>query len=141
MKRNIFITTIAALTATVLSSFTVPTQETTTSDEPLTNGEQMITVTTDANGYISSAEAGQYYETCWQITDLSGPTNIRNKPSGKVCMKLKAHTQYNIYTNGAKGSWLNITRIYNLREGYWVRLHSSSTGTYWISSTVLFRVN
>lgn len=74
----------------------------------------------------------------WRIIDLSGMTNIRNKPNGKVCMKLKAHVQYEIYANGEKNGWLSISSIYNTRDRYWVRLHSSSTGTYWIAKSILY---
>lgn len=73
----------------------------------------------------------------YTIDDVSGLTNIRNKPNGSVCMKLKAWTDYQIYTNGKHGSWLRIQKIYNATEDYWVRLHSSSTKTYWISRTIL----
>lgn len=74
----------------------------------------------------------------WHIRDLSGLTNIRNNPRGQVCMKLKAHTRYDIYADARSGSWLRIASIYNATEGYWVRLHSSSTGTYWISADILY---
>lgn len=74
----------------------------------------------------------------WQIKNLNGITNIRSTPNGQVCMKLKAHTRYDIYADARSGSWLRIASIYNATEGYWVRLHSSSTGSYWISSTILY---
>lgn len=79
--------------AFVSSSFTVSNESEAASQEGT-----MITVTTDANGEIADIEGVN--EVCWNIRDLSGYTNIRNKPNGKVCMRLKANTQYNIYTNG-----------------------------------------
>ena len=74
---------------------------------------------------------------CFYIADLSGKTNIRNKPNGKVCMRLWEWTQYEIYTCGYRNGWYQISSIYNCKKGYWVRLHSSSTGTYWIAASVL----
>lgn len=100
------------------------------------NPPNHLQITTDANGEIENINGinGGY----WSIRDLSGYTNIRNRPNGKVCMRLKAHTQYEIYTNGASGGWLRISSIYNMRERYWVTLHSSSTGSYWIAKSILY---
>lgn len=134
MKKSLFFSIVLLMFAFVSSSFTVANESEAASQEGT-----MITVMTDANGEIADIEGVN--EVCWNIRDLSGYTNIRNKPNGKVCMRLKANTQYNIYTNGIENGWLHITSIYNLREGYWVRLHSSSTGTYWIARSILFAVN
>ena len=101
--------------------------------------EKFIVTVNENNEIVSvnssSSTAGPH---AWRIIDLSGMTNIRNKPNGKVCMKLKAHVQYEIYANGEKNGWLSIASIYNTRDRYWVRLHSSSTGTYWIAKSILY---
>ncbi|MGN0302183.1 MAG: hypothetical protein ACI4BI_04830 [Anaerotardibacter sp.] len=100
-----------------------------------------IGITTNGNGDIASASPMNVQGTwAWRIRDLSGMTNIRNNPKGKVCMKLKAWTQYTIYTGDyTVEGWLNIQSIYNETEGYWVRLHSSSTGNYWIARSILYK--
>lgn len=74
----------------------------------------------------------------WHIRDLSGFTNIRNAPNGKVCMRLWDHTQYTIYTDAEVNGWLRMTYCYNESKGYQVRFHSSSTGSYWIHRSVLY---
>ena len=105
-------------------------------------GNKMV-ITTDGNGEIAGLTPKNVDGTwVWRIRDLSGLTNIRNNPNGKVCMKLKAWTQYTIYTGdyNVKG-WLNIKSIYNETEGYWVSLHSSSTGNYWISRSILYSID
>lgn len=106
------------------------------------NGQGMVklTVTTDENGDIASVVSSdkQYDPSAWHIRDLSGYTNIRNAPNGKVCMRLKANTQYDIYTDRESKGWLRMVSCYNLREGYWIRFHDSSTGTYWIAKSVLY---
>lgn len=129
MKKNLFIMACMAMFMLAMTSFMVENQS-----------ETKLTVTTDENGEIASVtcNGAQFDRSAWHIRDLSGMTNIRNKPNGKVCMKLKAHTQYDIYSNGQADGWLCISSIYNIREGYWVRLHSSSTGTYWIAKSILF---
>lgn len=104
-------------------------------------GMEKITVATDENGEIASVVSldAQYDPTAWHIRDISGYTNIRNAPNGKVCMRLKAKTQYDIYTEGAsKNGWIRIKSCYNINEDHWVRLHDSSTGTYWIAMEVLY---
>lgn len=111
-------------------------------EEPNKSNKQTIklTVTTDENGEIASIESSdtQFDQNAWHIRDLSGYTNIRNNPNGKVCMRLKAHTQYDIYADYEVRGWLHMTSCYNLREGYWVRFHSSSTGNYWIAKSILY---
>lgn len=138
MKKNLFICALVAMFAFVASSFVTPSEEPSTTAPAATK----LIVTTGANGEIVSvapAEGQTNWDNyAWHIKDLSGPTNIRMTPGGKVCMKLKAHVQYEIYTNGSSGSWLRISSIYNLTQGYWVRLHSSKSGSYWISSTILY---
>lgn len=104
-------------------------------------GTVKLTLTTDENGDIASVVSSdvQYDPNAWHIRDISGYTNIRNAPNGKVCMRLKAKTQYDIYTEGAsKNGWIRIKSCYNLNEDYWVRLHDSSTGTYWIAMEVIY---
>lgn len=138
MKKNIIICTLVAMFAFVASSFVTPSEEPSTTAPKTTK----YIVTTGAEGEIVSVvpsdnQAG-WDNSAWHIRDLSGATNIRQSPGGKVCMKLKAHVQYEIYTNGSSGSWLHISSIYNLTQRYWVRLHSSKTGNYWISSTILY---
>lgn len=136
MKRNIIVSVAFAAFAFMASSFS-PVK----SDSPTAaQGEAMVTVTTGAQGEIVNVSGQGFDNNAWHIRDLSGYTNIRNKPSSKgaVCMRLKANTQYNIYANGSSGGWLHISKIYNIKEGYWVRLHSSSTGTYWIAKSILF---
>ena len=74
----------------------------------------------------------------YNIRDLSGMTNIRQSPGGAVCMKLKAHTQYDIYGDYSQNGWLHLTAVYNCNEGYWVKFHSSGTGSYWIALETLY---
>lgn len=97
-------------------------------------------ITVDENNEIVSVAApdGINQDGAWRIRDVSGYTNIRNKPRGKVCMRLKAYTDYAIYANGSQSGWLRIAAIYNISDRYWVRLHSSSTGTYWIAKSILY---
>lgn len=134
MKKFLLASALSLVTVFTMSSFT------TTSDEPAANTGAKITVTTDANGAICDVKSGdvQWDDSAWHIRDLSGYTNIRNNPNGKVCMRLKAHTQYEIYGEGTSNGWLKISSIYNLTEGYWVRLHSSNTGRYWIALSVIY---
>lgn len=134
MKKALFSSALLIMSAFVMSSFT------TASDEPAANEGTKITITTDANGEICDVKSADvnWDNSAWHIRNLNGYTNIRNKPNGKVCMRLKAYTQYDIYTCGSRGGWLLISSIYNLREGYWVRLHSSSTGNYWIAQSILY---
>lgn len=53
-------------------------------------------------------------------------------------MRLKPYTNYEIYVSTWRDEWLLISSIYNRSEDRWVRLHDSSTGTYWISIDVLY---
>lgn len=83
MKKNIFLSVAIIAIALVAMSFT------TKSDSPATgesNGMTKITVTTDENGNIATAESSDanWDNSAWHIRDLSGYTNIRNKPNGKV---------------------------------------------------------
>lgn len=137
MKKSLFISALLMLVAVVVSSFTVPTDE-----AAAPQGNPLI-ITTDANGEIESVKDVNYGEGCWHIRDLSGYTNIRNAPRGKVCMRLKAHTQYAIYdyTETGGNGWIQVSSIYNMRERYWVRLHSSSTGEYWMATSILYFSN
>lgn len=132
MKKNLFLTALVALFAMVTMSFT------TKGNEQITSEAAPITISTGANGEIVSI-SGSAYERPYMISDLSGYTNIRNKPNGKVCMRLKAWTDYKIWTNGRSGGWLKITDIYNITERYHVRLHGSKTG-YWIAESILYAV-
>lgn len=134
MKKLLFFA-IVALGAIAASANAAPAQGEGESGAPV-----RLTITTDANGEIASIVPceSQYDERAWHIKDVSGYTNVRNKPNGKVCMRLKAYTQYEIYTAGSQDGWLLISRIYNLTERYWVRLHDSSTGTYWIARSILY---
>lgn len=134
MKKFLLTSALSLMTVFTMSSFT------TTGDEPAANEAAKITITTDANGEICDVKSNDvnWDESAWHIRDLSGYTNIRNNPNGKVCMRLKANTQYDIYGQGTRNGWLQISSIYNLREDYWVRLHSSSTGRYWISLSVIY---
>lgn len=131
MRKSIFTCIVLMLIAFVASSFTTKTPA-----SPTTNGMQRIVVHTGENGAITSVSSGATIS--WRITDLSGATNIRNKPNGKVCMKLKAWTDYVIYTKGSSNGWLCISSIYNESEGYWLRLHGSNTGRYWIARSILY---
>ena len=103
-------------------------------------GTIKLTVTTDENGDIASVVSSdvQYDPEAWHIRNISGMTNIRNAPNGKVCMRLKANTQYDIYADRESKGWLRMTSCYNLDEGYWVRFHDSSTGSYWIAKSVVY---
>lgn len=103
-------------------------------------GTVKLTVTTDENGDIASVISSdvQYDPSAWHIRNISGMTNIRNAPNGKVCMRLKANTQYDIYTDRESKGWLRMVSCYNLDEGYWVRFHDSSTGTYWIAKSTVY---
>lgn len=133
MKKSLFLSLIVVLAAFVTSSFTMP------ADEPTAPQGTPLIITTDANGEIESVTNAKGGEGCWHIRDLSGYTNIRNRPNGKVCMRLKAHTQYAIYDySDTGGSWIRVSSIYNMRERYWVRLHSSSTGEYWMATSILY---
>lgn len=142
MKKKIVICSLAAMFAFMASSFVTPGEVASTTAPTTAPAATKFVVTTGADGEIvsvvpSDSQAG-WDNSAWHIKDLSGPTNIRQSPGGKVCMKLKAHVQYEIYTNDISGSWLHISSIYNLTQKYWVRLHSSKTGNYWISQTVLY---
>lgn len=135
MKKSFFISVALIAFVFVASSFTSKPAE--------SSHSTMYIATTTANGEIASvspsSNASAYAgDGAWHIKDLSGPTNVRNKPNGKVCMKLKAYTQYAIYANGSSNGWLCVTSIYNMREGRWLRLHGSSTGTYWIAKSILY---
>lgn len=138
MKKSVFTFALIAMFALMASSFVTPSEEPSTAAPTATK----LIVTTGEDGEIVSIEPSGtqtgWDNSAWHIKDLSGPTNIRQSPGGKVCMKLKAHVQYEIYTNDRSGSWLHISSIYNLTQSYWVRLHSSKTGNYWISQTVLY---
>lgn len=87
MKKSLFFSIVMLMFTFVSSSFTVASET-----EVANQKGTMITVTTDANGEIADIDGVN--EVCWNIRDLSGYTNIRNKPNGKVCMRLKANTQY-----------------------------------------------
>ena len=106
-----------------------------------TQGNKMV-ITTNGNGDIASATPMNVQGSwVWRIRGLSGMTDIRNNPNGKVCMRLKAWTQYTIYTGDfSVQGWLNVKSIYNETERYWVRLHSSSTGNYWILRSILYSI-
>lgn len=132
MKKGLFFVVLAAM-ALVLTSFT-------TKSKVETKAEMTkMVITTNAKGEIATINGEVAAPTVWQIRDLSGCTNIRNNPNGKVCMRLKAWTEYTIYTAGRPvRGWLRITEIYNDTEEYWVRLHSSSTGKYWIAQSILY---
>lgn len=135
MKKFLLTSALSLMTVFTMSSFT------STSEEPAANEGTKITITTDANGEVCDVKSNDinWDDSAWHIRDLRGYTNIRNNPNGKVCMRLKANTQYDIYAAGSsRNGWLPISSIYNLREGYWVRLHSSSTGRYWISLSVIY---
>ena len=84
-------------------------------------------------------ESGEEISGGWRIKDLSGETNIRNRPRGEICMKLKAYTQYAIFTDMSSNGWLRMSRCYNMKEGYWVEFHSSTTGEYWIAESILYK--
>lgn len=137
MKKALFSSALLIMSAFVTSSFTTTTEESTA---PQSNP---IIFTTDANGNIADVQECNGGGACWHIRDLSGYTNIRNRPNGKVCMRLKAHTQYAIYDYSESGSngWIQVASIYNMREHYWVRLHSSSTGEYWMAKSILYFSN
>ena len=111
------------------------------SESYLREGDKPVAANKSASHHSSHSSShssaptgsGSYFN----IEDLSGYTNIRNRPNGSVCMRLYAWTQYNIYTCGYRDGWYQISAIYNTKKGYWVNLHSSSTGTYWIAASVL----
>lgn len=128
--KALFTTALLLLATMLTSSFTTPTEE------PAAPKGTPIIVTTGANGEIENIK--DYKAGFWCIRDVSGYTNIRNRPGGKVCMRLKPYTQYIIFTDGASGSWLRIESVKNESEDYWVRLHGSSTGRYWISKSVVY---
>ena len=99
------------------------------------------TVTTDDRGNIAmvtSPNTQGYGDYAWHIRNVNGYTNVRDAPNGAVCMRLKAKTQYAIYVTGEVRGWLRISAIYNEREDYWVRLHSSQTGSYWIARSTVY---
>lgn len=104
-------------------------------------GTVKLTLTTDENGDIASVVSSdvQYDPNAWHLRNIREMTSIRNAPNGKVCMRLKANTQYDIYSEGAsKKGWIRIKSCYNINEDCWVRLHDSSTGTYWIAMEVIY---
>lgn len=135
MKKNLFITAIMIMVVMVASSFTT-IGEATSNDAPK---ESKFIVTTDGNGDIANVTTkdANWDNSAWHIRNLNGYTNIRNRPNGKVCMRLKAHTQYEIYGDYYNG-WILMSRCYNMRENYWIRFHSSSTGEYWIAASILY---
>lgn len=125
-------TSLLLVQATMLiSSFT------TTTEEPTVSQGTSIIVTTDANGQIADVDD---YLARWGIRDVSGYTNIRNRPNGKVCMRLKPYTQYEIFSEDLRNGWVRIYSIFNITEDYQVKLHGSSTGSYWISKSVVYLV-
>ena len=139
MKKNLILSAIVAAFAMITMSFTTEGNE--PKDIQSNAQPEMIMVSTGANGEIISVsglnDVQQYGY--WYIKDLSGVTNVRNRPNGQICMRLKAWTQYGISTNGQSGGWLRISSIYNVTQDYPVRLHGSSTGAYWIARSILYR--
>lgn len=134
MRRILTFTMLMAL-AIIATSFTKAENDTTNAP-----AAPDFIITVDENNEIVSVAApdGVNQDDAWHIRDLSGYTNIRNKPKGKICMRLKPWTQYAIYAIGSQSGWLSIGSIYNMTDRYWVRLHSSSTGTYWIAKSILY---
>lgn len=128
--KALFTSALLVLATCLTSSFTTPTEE------PKAPKGTPIIVTTDANGEIEGIK--EYKAGWWAIRDVSGYTNIRNRPNGKVCMRLKPYTEYTIFTDGMSQGWLRIESIYNADENYRVRLHGSSTGRYWIAKSVVY---
>lgn len=133
MKKSLLLSAFVAMFAMVTMSFTVK------GDEQSNSQPKVIKVSTGADGEIVSVKGDAQGIVQWGIQDLSGYTNIRERPNGRVCMRLKAWTEYTIATYGASGSWLQIVDIYNVTEEYMVRLHSSKTGKYYIAKSVLRR--
>lgn len=137
MKKNLFVCTIIAAFAMIAMSFTTKNEE--SINEQAAPKTTTLTIKTGANGEIISVKDAEGCDS-WRIKDISGVTNIRNKPNGKVCMKLKAWTEYSIETTAKSGNWLRVVYIYNWTENYEVRLHGSKTG-YWIARSILYRDN
>lgn len=134
MKKGLFLSAVVAIFAMITMSFT------TGGNEQSNSQPKVFRVTTDANGEIASIKDGVQELPAWRIRDLSGYTNIRERPNGRVCMRLKARTQYIIVTWEPTGGWLPISSIYNETQGYDVRLHSSRTGEYYIAKSILYRI-
>lgn len=133
MKKSFLLSAFVALFAMVTMSFTVK------GDEQSNSQPMVLKVSTGANGEIVSVKGDVQGTVEWGIKDLSGYTNIRERPNGRVCMRLKAWTEYVITTYSSSGSWLQIAHVFNLTEDYGVRLHSSKTGKYYIAKSILYR--
>lgn len=139
MKKTI-ISSALLMIAAFMTSANASAANASVTSAPVANEGTKITVTTDSNGEVNDVQSAdvQWDSSAWHLRDTRSYKNIRTSPNGKVCMRLKANTQYEIYAYDVYDGWMVVSSIYNMSEGYWVRLHDSSTGDYWMSLNLVY---
>lgn len=72
------------------------------------------------------------------ISDPNGPaTNLRMSPKGKIAMSLPTYNTYVVNIANPTNGWWEVDYIYDPIDDRPIKLHGSTTGRYWIHSSVL----